>query len=93
MTEHEFDVVEEAIDPVVPRDDEQLHQANDKSRKRGGVAVDQLQDVHTGASAHEQAQQEHQSAGRQQDPPTSGIKRPTNAIGQKESSIENGGGG
>ena len=56
VTEHEFDVVEEAIDPVVPRDDEQLHQTDDQRRERGGVAVDQLQDVHTGASAHKQAQ-------------------------------------
>lgn len=55
MAEHQLDIVQESIDPVVPSDDAHLRHPDDESGKGGGVVVDQLEDVHPSVGAHDQS--------------------------------------
>lgn len=69
VTKHEFDIVEEAVDAVVPSDDANFSHADDECRKGGSVVVDQLQYVHSTVGAHDESEQEHDEGRSKQDPP------------------------
>ena len=55
VADHQFNVVQVAIDAVVPRDERHLEESQNQSRKGGRVRVDQLQDVHSTLAAHYQS--------------------------------------
>ena len=67
IADHVLDVVEEALDAVMPRDEHYFNQAEDESRKSGGVRVDQLQDVNSALRTHRQSQKVHHQSGTDQD--------------------------
>ena len=52
MAEHHFDVIEESIDAIMPRNNADFSHSDDQGGESSGISVNQLQDVHATVSAH-----------------------------------------